>query len=115
MVKVVTGFGRSGLHDWFMQRLSAVVLAVFTLYIAYFLLSTPNLTRDAWTVLFHNNFFRVVATMAMFATVVHAWIGLWTVATDYIKPTSIRLVFQSFVILFILGNLIWGVQILWGF
>jgi len=122
MVTIATGFGRSGLHDWVMQRISAVVLAAFTLYLAYFMLSQGSLTRDAWVTLFHNDLFRVLSTMSLLAVVVHAWIGLWTVATDYLntntfpfKPTLVRFVFQAFVILFILGNLLWGVRILWGY
>ncbi len=122
MVKIASGFGRSGLHDWLMQRISAVVLAAFTLYLTYFMLTNGTLTRESWVVLFHNEFFRVLASMTLIALVVHAWIGLWTVATDYLnsttfhyKPTAVRLIFQTFVILFILGNLIWGLRILWGY
>ncbi len=114
MVTVATSLGRSGLHDWLIQRISAVVLAVYTLYIFYFLLFAPELTQDLWLALFADDYFRVFSVLALISLVAHAWIGLWTVATDYIKPLAIRLFFQVFVILFCLGNLLWGVQILWG-
>ncbi len=114
MVKMATSFGRSGLHDWVMQRISAVLLAAFTIYIFSFMLKNQSLTHDAWVVLFHNEFFRVLSIMTLVALVVHAWIGLWTVATDYIKSTGLRFVFQAGVMLFVLGDLIWGVRILWG-
>ena len=33
MVNSVTNFGRSGLYDWVIQRLSAVILAIYTLFL----------------------------------------------------------------------------------
>jgi len=114
MVKIATSFGRSGLHDWVMQRLTAVVLATYFGYLGYVLIFSPELSQAMWTALFANDLFRVFSIMALLSLVIHAWIGLWTVSTDYIKPLAIRFAFQAFVILFCLGNLIWGVQILWG-
>ncbi|HQN41780.1 MAG TPA: succinate dehydrogenase, hydrophobic membrane anchor protein, partial [Pseudomonadales bacterium] len=42
MVTNVTNFGRSGLHDWLVQRLSALVLAAYTLFLLVFLLINPD-------------------------------------------------------------------------
>ena len=114
MVTNATSLGRSGLHDWLIQRISAVVLATYSLYIFYFMLSATTLSTVLWQSLFANDFFRVFSVLALMSLIAHAWIGLWTVATDYIKPLAIRLAFQVFVILFCLGNLLWGIQILWG-
>jgi len=114
MVKVATSFGRSGLHDWVVQRISAVVLAIYTSYMFYILVFSPELSQAMWRTLFADDLFRVFSILALLSLVAHAWIGLWTVSTDYIKPLAIRFLFQVFVILFCLSNLIWGVQILWG-
>ncbi len=114
MVKVATSFGRSGLHDWVVQRITAVVLAIYFGYFAYILIFSAALSQSMWEALFEDDLFRVFSIMALLSLVTHAWIGLWTVSTDYIKPLSIRFLFQAFVILFCLGNLVWGVQILWG-
>lgn len=113
-VKAATSLGRSGLHDWIIQRLSAVVLAVYAIYMANFLLTTPSFSFQLWQALFHDSFFKVISLLALISLMFHAWIGLWTVSTDYIKPQAIRFLFQSLLILFCLSCLIWGVQILWG-
>ncbi len=113
-VKAATSLGRSGLQDWIIQRISAVVLAVYSLYIFYFLLTIPSFSFQLWQALFQNEFFRVMSLLALVSLLLHAWIGLWTVSTDYIKPPAIRFLFQSLLILFCLSCLIWGVQILWG-
>ena len=38
MVTTVTSMGRSGLYDWLMQRVSAVILLAYFLFIAFSLL-----------------------------------------------------------------------------
>ncbi len=113
-VKAVTSLGRSGLQDWMIQRISAVVLAVYTLYLFYFLLMATSLSYQLWQALFQDAFFKVFSLLALLSLILHAWIGLWTVSTDYIKPAAIRFLFQSLLILFCLSSLIWGAQILWG-
>jgi succinate dehydrogenase / fumarate reductase membrane anchor subunit len=65
---------------------------------------------------------KVFSMMALLSSVVHAWIGLWTVSTDYL---TVRLLgpkgnrhpdrvpgWHTRVVLF--AYLVWGVQILWG-
>lgn len=114
MVTTVTSLGRSGLHDWIIQRVSAVVLAAYVIYLLAFCLMTPELTATEWRALFAATWFKVFSLMALLSLVLHAWIGIWTVATDYIKPLAIRMVFQILVILACLAFLIWGAQILWS-
>ena len=46
MVKSVTSLGHSGLHDWMIQRATAVILAAYVIYLAVFLFATPNLQLD---------------------------------------------------------------------
>ncbi len=44
----VTSFGRSGLSDWVVQRVSGVVLTVYLLDIAGYLLLTPEVDFACW-------------------------------------------------------------------
>ena len=52
MVTNITSFGRSGLSDWLMQRVSAVILALYTVFVVAYLLFNPNLDYYAWSGLF---------------------------------------------------------------
>ncbi len=121
MVTNVTNFSRSGLYDWMAQRVSAVVLAAYFVFLLGFLVFNPNLSYAEWHALFSHNAMRIFSLLALLAIIVHAWVGMWTISTDYLTPmafgrwaTVLRFFFQAAcgVLQFVL--FVWGVQILWG-
>jgi succinate dehydrogenase / fumarate reductase membrane anchor subunit len=121
VVTNVTSFGRSGLYDWVVQRITAVYLAVYFVALLGFMVTTPELGFDTWRALFSATWMRIASLAALVAICAHAWIGLWTVATDYLttdllgtKATVIRLSFQAACVIVIFIYLVWGIQILWG-
>ena len=122
MVTAVTSLGRSGLADWVIQRLSAVVLAAYTLFIVAYLLVNPDLSYEQWSALYSTLWMRVFSLLTLLSIASHAWIGLWCVLTDYVTTrmmgTSalyIRIVVLTIYALITLSYLVWGVEILWGF
>ena len=114
MVTSITSFGRSGLYDWMMQRVTAVVLMAYTIFMIGYLLFSSDLSYAQWSSLFQNTAMRIFTLLAILSMVAHAWIGLWSVSTDYIKKTSIRFAFQSVCGLLAFIYVVWGIQILWG-
>ncbi len=121
MVTYVTNFSRSGLYDWMAQRVSAVVLAVYTLFLLGYVVANPSLDFTQWHALFSQGWMRVFSLLALVALAAHAWVGMWTVSTDYLTPMAfgkaagmVRFVVQALcgVLMFIL--FVWGIQILWG-
>ncbi len=114
MVASVTSFGRSGLYDWMIQRVTAIVLALYTLFIVGYLVINPDLTYTQWNALFEQTWVRIFSLMALLSFGAHAWIGLWTISTDYIKAMFFRFVFQALSGLVMFVYVVWGVQILWG-
>ncbi|MCK2183734.1 succinate dehydrogenase, hydrophobic membrane anchor protein [Halomonas getboli] len=114
MVTNITNFGRSGLSDWLVQRVSAVILALYTLFIVGYLLVHPGLDYATWSGLFGQTWMRIFSLLAFVSLSAHAWVGLWTVTTDYLKPTGIRVAVQTVIILAIFVFLVWGIQVLWG-
>lgn len=113
MVTSVTSFGRSGAYDWMVQRVSAVVLAVYTIWLVGLTFFCP-MDYAGWSELFSQTWVRIFSLMALIALGAHAWIGLWTVTTDYLKNGIVRFLAQAVAgaVMFIYA--IWGVQILWG-
>lgn len=114
MVTNVTSLGRSGLYDWMMQRVTAVILAVYTLFILGFLVLNPDLTYAGWKELFESTCVRIFSLLAILSLAIHGWVGLWTISTDYIKPTGIRFVFQAVCALVTFIYVVWTAEILWG-
>lgn len=121
MVTNVTSFGRSGLSDWVLQRVSAVILGVYTLFLVYWLLVHPEVSYEQWSALFESTAMRIFTLLALLSLVAHAWVGVWTVATDYLTPLSlgkyatvVRFLVQCAVIIALFVYLVWGIQILWG-
>ncbi|WP_392384477.1 succinate dehydrogenase, hydrophobic membrane anchor protein [Marinomonas primoryensis] len=114
MVDQITGFSRSGLYDWVMQRVSAVVLSLYTVFIIGYLLFNPDLTYDQWSGLFEATWMRIFSLMVFLSIGVHSWIGLWSISTDYIKASGLRFLFQSLCGLTMFVYVVWGIQVLWG-
>ena len=114
MVTSVTNLGRSGPYDWLIQRVSAVVLALYTLWLLGVVFFTSNMDYAAWSALFSHTGVRIFSLLALIALGAHAWIGLWTVSTDYLKHGAIRFVFQAGCGLIMFVYVVWGIQILWS-
>jgi succinate dehydrogenase / fumarate reductase membrane anchor subunit len=121
MVTSVTSFGRSGLSDWLLQRVSAVVLAAYTLFLAGYFLLNQDLTYVDWVALHQCLPMRLFSLLAVLSVAAHAWIGLWSVLTDYVtvrllgpKATPLRIVLQLGMITVTLAYVAWAVDILWG-
>ena len=112
--RVVVG-AHYGLRDWLIQRISAVVMALYSLFMAVYLLLQPRLDYDLWTGLFSSLVVRTFTLLFLMCLFYHAWIGLRGIVMDYIKSASVRLVIHVLVILVSLLYTIWSVQILWGF
>ena len=111
--RIVTG-AHYGLRDWLIQRVTAVVMVLYTLTIIGYLLFQPVVDYNSWTLLFSSNVVRTFTLLFLSSVFYHAWIGVRDIVMDYIKPASIRLLIHVSVILTLLLYVIWSVQILWG-
>ena len=121
MVTQVTSFTRNGVSDWLVQRITAVVVAIYTVVLVAYLLFQPAVTYQQWSDLFSQTWMQVFTLMTLLATCAHAWIGMWTVGTDYLRvhtvgesDNALRFIFQLGCMLVFVVYLIWGIKILWG-
>jgi succinate dehydrogenase / fumarate reductase, membrane anchor subunit len=121
MVTQVTSFGRSGLSDWIIQRVSAVILAAYTVFLAAWVICSPETTYAQWSELFSCTAMRIFSLLALLSLIAHAWVGIWTIATDYLTPmalgkcaTKVRFLFLCASALVLFVYFIWGIDILWS-
>ncbi|WP_022941360.1 succinate dehydrogenase, hydrophobic membrane anchor protein [Psychromonas hadalis] len=113
MVKVAGTFGRSGVHDYLLIRASALVLLAYILYLVGFVAFT-EITYVTWTEFFSSTLTKVFSLFALISMLVHAWIGLWQILTDYIKCTKLRGALQFILTSVAFIYVIFGFVILWG-
>lgn len=119
-MKSATGLTGSGSRDWFFQRASAVILAVYTVVLFGWFLCTSNVTYDAWAGFMMTLPMKIFSLFAILSLCVHAWIGMWQVFTDYVttrqmgeKAKGLRMVLITAVIVAVAVYAIWGIQIFW--
>ena len=120
-VTQVTSFSRNGLSDFVIQRVTAVILAAYTVLIVGFLLLKGDVSHAQWVALFNQTWMQIFTLLAVLSTCAHAWIGMWTIGTDYIREhyfgaraDSIRFIYLLVCVITLLVYLIWSVKILWG-
>jgi len=111
--RIVTG-AHYGLKDWLVQRVSAVLMAVYIIMLmAIVFISAPQ-DYMAWKTIFNNQWMRIATFLFLVSLYWHAWIGVRNVLMDYVHATAIRLTLQILVILSLLFYLVWSAEILWS-
>ncbi len=103
-----------GWIDWLVQRVSAVVMALYTLGFLGILLWNGGIDSALWYALFHRSAFRLASFVFMLALLWHAWIGVRNIWMDYVKPVGLRLALEICTVLVLVAYVGWTVQILWG-
>ena len=109
-----SGSAHYGWRDWLSQRVTAVIMLLYTLLILGAVLWHGGLDHAIWTSLFASGAFKLASFLFMMALLFHAWVGVRNIAMDYIKPTGVRLTFQVAVICALIAYAGWTIQILWG-
>ena len=110
--RVVTG-AHYGLRDWLAQRITAVIMAVYTLIILYVFMVSLPVSYGVWKDLFAQGWMRVATLLFAASLAWHMWVGVRDILMDYVKPLGLRLMLEMLVLLTIAGYLGWTIQILW--
>ena len=120
MVTQVTSFGRSGLSDFVVQRVSAVIIGLYALCVMGFFVANPNVSYEALAAFFGSAPMKIFSTLAILATAAHGWIGMWTVGTDYIRAhyfgahaTTWRVIYQFGCLTILFIYVVVGLQVFW--
>ena len=103
-----------GLRDWLAQRVTAVLMALFTFVVlAQGLLTKGPMGYDKWAGIFSAQWMKTLTFAVIVSMLFHAWVWLREVLMDYAKPTSVRLTLQIFSIVWLVGCAGWAIQVLW--
>jgi succinate dehydrogenase / fumarate reductase membrane anchor subunit len=110
--RIITG-AHYGLRDWLAQRITAAVMAAYSLIVAVVLLSGQPISYAVWRDLFAQGWMRVATLLFAASLAWHAWVGMRDIFMDYVKPTGLRLALEVLTVVLLAVYLGWTVQILW--
>jgi succinate dehydrogenase / fumarate reductase, membrane anchor subunit len=110
--RIVVG-AHYGFRDWLSQRVTAALMALFTMVLLVQLLLPGPLGYDRWAGIFAAQWMKLFTLVVIVSLLVHAWVGVRDIWMDYVKPVGLRLSLQVFTIAWLVGCGGWAVQVLW--
>lgn len=107
-----SGSAHHGLGEWLLQRLTALYLAGFTVWITVLLIFSDSLDYLAWKAWMAHGGVRLAFALFFASVLAHAWVGMRSVFLDYLKPLWIRFTAQLLLAFGLLSLAFWAAQIL---
>lgn len=102
-----------GLRDWIMQRVTAVIMAIYTLGLVMFLLAMPS-DYASWQSFFGQTWVQVLTQTTLIALLLHVWVGIRDLWMDYVKPVGVRLALHSFTAVWLVSCFAYSLKVVWG-
>lgn len=108
-----------GTRDFIVQRMSALIMAIYTLVLVLYAVFVPSLDYDSWRAFFTFTvgtmpLGQLLASLAFISLIWHAWIGVRDIWMDYAKPDGLRLVLEVITALWLVAAVIFFIKILWS-
>ena len=111
--RIVVG-AHYGVRDWLAQRITAILMALFTVaLLAQVLLNKGPIGYDKWAGIFSTQWMKFLTFTVIIALIYHVWVGVRDIYMDYIKPVGLRLALQVASIVWLIGCAGWAIQVLW--
>ena len=110
--RVVVG-AHYGMRDWLSQRITAVLMALFTIVLLAQVIFGGPLGYERWAAIYSAQWMKVLSFVVFVCLGWHAWVGVRDILMDYIKPVALRLGLQVATIVWLVGCMGWAVQVLW--
>jgi succinate dehydrogenase / fumarate reductase membrane anchor subunit len=102
-----------GLRDWLAQRITAVLMALFTIVLLVQFLMPGELGYDHWAAIFSTQWMKMLTFVTILSLAFHAWVGVRDIWMDYVKPVGVRLFLQVCTLVWLVGCAGWAIQVLW--
>jgi succinate dehydrogenase membrane anchor subunit len=113
VVKRVIVGAHYGTRDWLAQRVTAALMAVYSLVAIAVVVPRLPLSYESWKGLFAHGWMRIATLLFAVSLAWHAWVGARDILMDYIKHDGLRLALQVFTILLLAAYVSWAIEILW--
>ena len=111
--RIVVG-AHYGLRDWLSQRITAALMALFTLVVvAQVVFNKGTMGYHKWAGIFAAQWMKVLTFVVIIALLYHVWVGMRDIWMDYVQSVGLRLLLQIFSIAWLVGCTGWAIQVLW--
>jgi succinate dehydrogenase / fumarate reductase membrane anchor subunit len=110
--RIVVG-AHYGFKDWLSQRVTATLMALFTVALIVQVLMPGAMDYDKWAGIFSSNWMKILTFVVIISLLYHVWVGMRDIWMDYIKPVGVRLGLQVFTLAWLVGCSGWTIQVLW--
>ena len=110
--RIVVG-AHYGFRDWLSQRVTALLMALFTLAVIVQVLLPGAMGYDKWAGIFSAQWMKVLTFVVIVSMLFHVWVGMRDVWMDYVKPVALKLALQVFTIVWLVACAGWAIQVLW--
>ena len=74
---------------WYLQRFSSILILIYVIYIAYFILGFEQISYITWMQFVETYLFKISTSLTFLIILTHSYIGLWTVGTDYLTSRTL--------------------------
>ena len=101
-----------GLRDWLLQRLTAIYLGLFLIYLLVHFLLQPQHTFQEWHDWVTRPVMIIATAIFILAVLVHGWVGMRDVVLDYVHAVSLRITVLSLIALTLIGCGVWTLRLL---
>ena len=102
-----------GVRDWLAQRVTALIMGLYTLILLISFLTGSNFSYEGWAGMFARQWFKIATFVTFLALFYHVWVGMRDIWMDYVKSVGVRLLLQSATIVWLIGCAGYAAQILW--
>ncbi|MBA3599345.1 MAG: succinate dehydrogenase, hydrophobic membrane anchor protein [Methylibium sp.] len=110
--RIVVG-AHYGLRDWLSQRVTAVLMALFTIVLLAQLIFGAELGYVRWAGIFSSQWMKLLTFVTLLSLAWHAWVGMRDIWMDYIHHVGLKLVLQVATIVWLVACAGWAIQVLW--
>ena len=78
-----------GSFIWYTQRYTSLIILSYLIYIFSFIFNNQDINFFSWSDFFLSFQVRFLSSVVFLVIVLHAFIGLWTVGTDYLTKRTL--------------------------
>ena len=78
-----------GSFIWYTQRYTSLIILSYLIYILSFIFTNQDINFFSWSDFFLTFQVRFLSSIVFLVIVLHAFIGLWTVGTDYLTKRTL--------------------------